>query len=112
MHRILKPLKQLLQVGDPSLERADLILIGYRALSLGLTGRAPGAAADLSDPRYQALTLAHGSRLARALGLGGPRRVAAALIRGHGADHKRPALHLLADMLKLLGPLLLGSFTR
>jgi len=40
------------------------------------------------------------------------RRVAAAFLIGHPADHQRATLDLLADPLELLSPLLLGPLTR
>src|SRR5947209_8642862 len=61
MHRVLKPLHQVLEVSDPSLKRADQLPVGECAASLRRFAGRLGTAAHLADPVNQPLTIAHGS---------------------------------------------------
>jgi hypothetical protein len=112
MHRVLKPLNELLQVRDPSFKRPNPIgLRLYAARLCSLASRRSGAA-DLPDPRSQPVALRHRSPPTSRLGLRGAWRVAASLFVGHLTYHQRAAVHLLAHQVQLLGPLFLDPLTR
>ena len=101
MHRVLKPLDELLELGDSRLEHSKPIVLEVGAgRPFRLMSRF-GTAANLADPRDQPLKLAHSSPLDRTLGRYRAGRIPPTLFLRHLADHQRTALDLLTHHFEL-----------
>jgi hypothetical protein len=85
---------------------------GDAAVAAYEQGGDPVAAASVAQDGDQLFTLARSSPPTWPLGRGRARRVAAALLVGHRADHQRTALNLLAHQRELRLVLLLGPLPR
>jgi len=112
MERVLKPVHELLEVRDASLECTEMIPLGIDSAWCCRSVSRLGRAADLADPGDQSLTLAHSSPPTHPLRRDRAGRVPAALFVGHLADHQRTARDLLAHQFELRLALLLSSLAR
>jgi hypothetical protein len=108
MNGILQSLDELLQMHDAGLERPDLSLINAGRGRRRWLGRLGRSTTNLADAPDQPLTVAHTSPASSSTYRGRARRVAAAFLVSHPADHQCAALDLFADHFELLRPLFLG----
>jgi hypothetical protein len=112
MHRILKPLHEMLEVRDPSFQHSEQTRLGLYCAGLCRFAVRLRIAAHVPDPSNQPLALTQGSPPTSRLVSRRAPRVSPALFIGHLANHQRAALHLLAHKLALLSPFLLDPLTR